>query len=67
SNPTGNGIWSAPYRVIGVKNVGQATSYANKTVQLVREAKTTRATYYQMSVDGKLIGWIDQRAFTNIK
>ncbi|EAG9434839.1 GW domain-containing glycosaminoglycan-binding protein [Listeria innocua] len=67
SNPTGNGIWSAPYRVIGVKNVGQATSYANKTVQLVREAKTTRATYYQMSVDGKLIGWIDQRAFTNIR
>ncbi|MBC1805956.1 GW domain-containing glycosaminoglycan-binding protein [Listeria sp. FSL L7-0993] len=67
SNAPGNGIWTEPYRVIGTKNVGQATAYANKTVQLVREAKTTRATYYQMSVNGKIIGWVDKRAFTNVK
>ncbi|MBC1484448.1 GW domain-containing glycosaminoglycan-binding protein [Listeria immobilis] len=67
SNPVGNGIWTEPYRVIGTKNVGQATAYANKTVQLVREAKTTRATYYQMSLNGKIIGWVDARAFTNVK
>ncbi|MBK2004291.1 GW domain-containing glycosaminoglycan-binding protein [Listeria ivanovii subsp. londoniensis] len=67
SNPVGNGIWTEPYRVIGTKNVGQAAAYANKTVQLVREAKTTRATYYQMSLKGKIIGWVDARAFTNVK
>lgn len=67
SNAPGNGIWTEPYRVIGTKNVGQATAYANKTVQLVREAKTTRATYYQISLNGKIIGWVDKRAFTNIK
>ncbi|HAO5825434.1 TPA: GW domain-containing glycosaminoglycan-binding protein, partial [Listeria monocytogenes] len=58
---------SEPYRVIGTKNVGQATSYANKTVQLVKEAKTTRSAYYQMSINGKVIGWVDKRAFTNVK
>ncbi|WP_207578026.1 GW domain-containing glycosaminoglycan-binding protein [Listeria seeligeri] len=67
SNATGNAIWSEPYRVIGTKNVGQATAYANKTVQLVREAKTTRSTYYQMSINGKIIGWVDKRAFSNVK
>ncbi|ECL1818622.1 GW domain-containing glycosaminoglycan-binding protein [Listeria monocytogenes] len=67
SNAPGNGIWTEPYRVIGTKNVGQATAYANKTVQLIREAKTTRATYYQMSVNGKIVGWVDKRAFTNVK
>ncbi|HAC1912505.1 TPA_asm: GW domain-containing glycosaminoglycan-binding protein, partial [Listeria monocytogenes] len=67
SNASGNAIWSEPYRVIGTKNVGQATSYVNKTVQLVKEAKTTRSTYYQMSINGKVIGWVDKRAFTNVK
>ncbi|MBC1546103.1 GW domain-containing glycosaminoglycan-binding protein [Listeria sp. FSL L7-1435] len=67
SNAPGNGIWTEPYRVIGTKNIGQATAYANKTVQLVREAKTSRSTYYQVSLNGKVIGWIDKRAFTNVK
>ncbi|MBF2535151.1 GW domain-containing glycosaminoglycan-binding protein [Listeria marthii] len=67
SNAPGNGIWTEPYRVIGTKNIGQATAYANKTVQLVREAKTPRSTYYQVSLNGKVIGWIDKRAFTNVK
>ncbi|MCD2247032.1 GW domain-containing glycosaminoglycan-binding protein [Listeria marthii] len=67
SNAPGNGIWTEPYRVIGTQNIGQATAYANKTVQLVREAKTPRSTYYQVSLNGKVIGWIDKRAFTNVK
>ncbi|MBC1567446.1 GW domain-containing glycosaminoglycan-binding protein [Listeria sp. FSL L7-1425] len=67
SNAPGNGIWTEPYRVIGTKNIGQATTYENKTVQLVREAKTSRSTYYQVSLNGKVIGWIDKRAFTNVK
>ncbi|MBC2184765.1 GW domain-containing glycosaminoglycan-binding protein [Listeria sp. FSL L7-0253] len=67
SNAPGNGIWTEPYRVLGTKNIGQATAYANKTVQLVREAKTSHSTYYQVSLNGKVIGWIDKRAFTNVK
>ncbi|EUJ27467.1 N-acetylmuramoyl-L-alanine amidase, family 4 [Listeria floridensis FSL S10-1187] len=66
-NVTGNAVWSLPYKTIGTKFVSQAAPYLNKQAVITREAKTSRATYYLFSISGKEIGWLDKRAFANIK
>nr|WP_233230925.1 GW domain-containing glycosaminoglycan-binding protein [Listeria weihenstephanensis] len=62
-NVTANSIWSHPYFSVGTKYIAGASAYQNKTVKLIREAKTAKGTYYQFSIDGKVIGWLDQKAF----
>ncbi|MGJ8729831.1 GW domain-containing glycosaminoglycan-binding protein [Listeria aquatica] len=67
TNVVGNAAWTEPYKSLGTKLINQATAYQNKQVSIIREAKTTRSTYYQFQIDGKTIGWLDKRVFTNIK
>ncbi|WP_314065830.1 GW domain-containing glycosaminoglycan-binding protein [uncultured Vagococcus sp.] len=58
-----HGIYPKIYNT-AVNNIGfSAAPYASKGVKVAREAKTSRATWYQFFVDGKLIGWLDSRAF----
>lgn len=64
TNPTGNGIWSLPYKVKGVASVGPASGYANKDIDLISVATTKRGTYYQFKYNGKVIGWLDGKALT---
>lgn len=63
--PETNAFWSAPYFSEGATLISSATAsaYAKKDVKLVREAKTERGIYYQVKLGGKIIGWLDKRAF----
>ncbi|WP_141040870.1 GW domain-containing glycosaminoglycan-binding protein, partial [Listeria welshimeri] len=36
--------------------------YVGKNMRILREAKTPITTWYQFSIDGKTIGWVDTRA-----
>lgn len=61
----GHTVWTEPYNTSSTsKIVGPASNYAGKTIKLVREVKTNNIIYYQFSLDGKVIGWIDKRALT---
>ncbi|HAO6469359.1 TPA: GW domain-containing glycosaminoglycan-binding protein, partial [Listeria monocytogenes] len=62
-NVDGNAVWSAPYKSKGVQGITVASTYKNKTVKLTREAQTNRGTYYEFSYNGKVIGWLDKKAF----
>ncbi|MBC6153490.1 GW domain-containing glycosaminoglycan-binding protein, partial [Listeria booriae] len=64
SSPTSNGIWSKPYNIYGREFVANATTYAQQEIKLLREAQTAKGTYYQFSINNKIIGWIDKRALT---
>lgn len=43
--------------------LGNGQDYAGQKVQILREAKTAHASWYQFSINGKVIGWMNQRAF----
>ncbi|PSX47170.1 N-acetylmuramoyl-L-alanine amidase, partial [Escherichia coli] len=58
----GNAVWTKPYRTEGSKLVNQLSVYQGKNMRLLREAKTPRTTWYQFSIDGKVIGWVDSAA-----
>lgn len=47
----------------GVNVLGQASLYAGQTVQVTRIAKTVKATWYQFSINGRVIGWVNSKAF----
>ncbi|EOU9855457.1 GW domain-containing glycosaminoglycan-binding protein, partial [Listeria monocytogenes] len=58
----GNAVWTKPYRTEGSKLVNQLSVYQGKNMRILREAKTEITTWYQFSIDGKVIGWVDTRA-----
>nr|WP_277952696.1 GW domain-containing glycosaminoglycan-binding protein [Listeria monocytogenes] len=58
----GNAVWTKPYRTEGSKLVNQLSVYQGKNMRILREAKTPITTWYQFSIDGKVIGWVDTRA-----
>ncbi|MBC1839733.1 GW domain-containing glycosaminoglycan-binding protein, partial [Listeria seeligeri] len=58
----GNAVWTKPYRTEGSKLVNQLSVYQGKNMRILREAKTPITTWYQFSIDGKTIGWVDTRA-----
>ncbi|WP_141009403.1 GW domain-containing glycosaminoglycan-binding protein, partial [Listeria monocytogenes] len=64
TSPTGNGVWTLPYKVKGVQSVSPASTYANKDIDLVSVATTKRGTYYQFKYNGKVVGWVDAKALT---
>lgn len=43
--------------------LGTGKDYENEKVDIIREAKTTHASWYQFAIDGETIGWMNQRAF----
>lgn len=52
------GIWSTP--VSGAKHQGNISDYATTILDVVKEAKTTRGRWYQVSEKGKIIGWVNK-------
>ncbi|WP_271006976.1 GW domain-containing glycosaminoglycan-binding protein, partial [Listeria seeligeri] len=44
--------------------VNPLSVYVGKNMRILREAKTPITTWYQFSIDGKTIGWVDTRALT---
>ncbi|MET1249208.1 GW domain-containing glycosaminoglycan-binding protein [Sporolactobacillus sp. STCC-11] len=61
-----NQIWTQPFQIRGSSWAGSQQTYANQWVQIVREAKTIRGTYYLFQVNGRNIGWMDITAFQSI-
>nr|WP_289628185.1 glucosaminidase domain-containing protein [Listeria ilorinensis] len=51
-------VWSEPYGLVGAQKVEKISYFARDDLQLIGEAKTTDATWYQFAVDGKTIGWV---------
>lgn len=64
-NSTTEKIYSKPYQVAGVKQVGTAKTYNKKTVHILQSAKTKHGTYYQFRYKNKTIGWMKTSAFTS--
>lgn len=54
----GNTVWSAPFNTAGANEVNPLSAYTGKNLKLLREAKTQSGTWYQFSIDGKIIGWV---------
>ncbi|MBC6298346.1 GW domain-containing glycosaminoglycan-binding protein, partial [Listeria sp. FSL L7-1517] len=74
-NADGHGVYSGIYNTSAAsgKKLSTGAPYNNKKVKITKEGTTKRGTWVQFSVDNKLIGWMDKRAFvyypkaTNVK
>ncbi len=62
TNGVGHSFWTKPYKTLGTKLIEQASAYQNENIEIIREAKTSRSTYYQVSANNQIIGWLDKRA-----
>ena len=60
-----NGIWSMPYGIPGANYLGSTDLYAYRDIQLVESATYGGVQWYKFSIDGKVMGWIDQKALDN--
>ncbi|WP_339099068.1 hypothetical protein A5821_001487 [Enterococcus sp. 7F3_DIV0205] len=59
-----HGIYNKIYYTEGNNpRVGSSPSYAGKDVEIIKEAKTSKATWYQFKLDGKVMGWMDAKGF----
>ncbi len=63
---SGNGIWSLPYGLSGASYVGQTIDYAGQEVQLVQKMTVGTVLWYQFSINGKVVGWLDSRALSQV-
>lgn len=55
------------YTKAGVNELGLGSLYAGQTVTITRIAETVKATWFQFSVNGKVVGWINSKAFNMTK
>ncbi|WP_459500288.1 GW domain-containing glycosaminoglycan-binding protein [Bacillus sp. C1] len=62
-----DGIWSLPYGVQGANYVGSVNTYVGKEVKLIQKAVVDNATWYQFSVDGRTVGWLDSKVLSPLK
>lgn len=68
SMPIMNGIYSIdslPWGVSGFAKVADASAYFGKMATVYRESAD--GAYAEIGVDGRFLGWIDKRAFSNAK
>jgi len=54
-------INSIAWGAINNKILGKTSSYMNKTVKVIKERVTNRATWSLISVNGKELGWVDKK------
>ncbi|WP_244887339.1 CDP-glycerol glycerophosphotransferase family protein [Bacillus xiamenensis] len=59
-------IWTKAYPNFGFAKVCSAELYKDAIVTVHKSHKTKEATYYQFSLDGKVIGWLNVRAFKTL-
>lgn len=45
------------------KLVAKSEVYGDKKAKIIQKATTYRATWYQFSIDGKIIGWVNSNVF----
>lgn len=57
-------VTTKPYGVEGYSIISKSSNYMDKKVRVTKEVTTRRATYVQISENGKNIGWIDKNALT---
>ncbi|MDP7977849.1 GW domain-containing glycosaminoglycan-binding protein [Bacillus multifaciens] len=62
----GNGIWSVPYGLQGANYIDSTNKHAGKEVQLIQKMVVNNATWYQFSIDGKTIGWLDSKVLSKL-
>lgn len=55
-------VWTQPSNTKDAKQVGMVSAYAGKNLRILREAQTSSGSYYQFSVGGKPIGWVETKA-----
>ncbi|MDY0394148.1 GW domain-containing glycosaminoglycan-binding protein [Virgibacillus halophilus] len=60
--PTGNHIWSKPYKVTDMVKVSNSKDYKGVIFEIDREAKTQHSVYSRISINNTVIGWIDNSA-----
>lgn len=54
-----HGIWDQPYGIDdGARSVGRISDYERVPLNVLREAKVGNVVWYQVSVDGRTLGWI---------
>ncbi|EOT74145.1 hypothetical protein I586_01143 [Enterococcus moraviensis ATCC BAA-383] len=64
SSNQNHGIYNKIYYTEGNNpRLASSPTYAGKDVEIIKEAKTTKATWYQFKVDGEVIGWMDGKGF----
>ncbi|HAB8925541.1 TPA_asm: GW domain-containing glycosaminoglycan-binding protein [Listeria monocytogenes] len=71
----GHGVYSGIYNTsaASAKKLSTGAPYNNKDVKILKEGTTSRGTWVQFSLNNKVIGWMDKRAFvyypkaTNVK
>ena len=62
----GDGIWSLPYGMQGANYIDSTNKYAGKEVQLIQKMIVNNVTWYQFSVDGKTVGWLDGKVLSKL-
>ena len=58
-------ISTVPWGTEGYKVSAISSDYLNKQVKVVKEAKTRRATWSLITLNGKELGWIDKKGLLN--
>lgn len=67
TNPDDYMIWSKAYPNPGAKEVGQATDYVGKTVDVRTIHETVAGHFYLIYLENERIGWLDARAFEKLE
>lgn len=53
-----HGIWDQPYGIKDAKSVGNIAQYERVPLNVLRESEVGGVVWYQVSVDGRTLGWI---------
>ncbi|HDX9578531.1 TPA: GW domain-containing glycosaminoglycan-binding protein [Bacillus pseudomycoides] len=62
----GDGIWSLPYGIEGAYYIDSTNKYAGKEVKLIQKMNVNNVVWYQFSVDGQTIGWLDGKVLSKL-
>lgn len=62
----GDGIWSIPYGLDGAAYIGSTNNYVGKDMKLVQKMSLNGVQWYQFSVNGTIIGWLDSRVLSGL-
>ncbi|MGG2017829.1 GW domain-containing glycosaminoglycan-binding protein [Bacillus sp. S10(2024)] len=65
TNGGDDSIWTKPKGVEGSRFVGSASEYVGIVVHLTQKMVVENTTWYQFSIDGKEIGWVESKLFDN--
>ncbi|WP_066065382.1 CDP-glycerol glycerophosphotransferase family protein [Neobacillus soli] len=60
-------VWSKAYPNIDCKKIMDAAELLDSEVTVMKSNKTAKGTFYLFYLNGKQVGWLDQRAFSLIE